>query len=168
MGNRERNSYVTGLITEALVDLLATKELRDITVSELIDKAEVCRNSFYRNFADKEDVLRRHVSDLLSDWEEAYAEKATGLNSELYGSLFGHLKANSDFYMLLRQRGLFHLFCEEFIERWGAKPGMPNAQAYIVAFVAWGSYGWACEWMERGMEESAEEMAAMLTTIGIA
>lgn len=53
------------------------------------------------------------------------------------------------------------------MECWGTKREMPNLQAYIVAFVAWASHGWFCEWMERGMEESAEEISAMLEAVDI-
>ena len=47
-------------ITDALFELLKTKELSKITVTELIQKAGVCRASFYRNFYLTEDVIRQY------------------------------------------------------------------------------------------------------------
>ena len=51
---------VTADITDALFELLKTKELTQITVTELIKKAGVCRASFYRNFYLMEDVIRQY------------------------------------------------------------------------------------------------------------
>ena len=34
--------------------------------------------------------------------------------------------------------------------------------AYATAFLAHGIYGWIAEWVARGMQESPEEMAALL------
>ena len=48
---------VTADITDALFELLKTKELPQITVTELIKNAGVCRASFYRNFYLTEDVM---------------------------------------------------------------------------------------------------------------
>ena len=56
MDNIEKNRYVRTAITEALLDLLAEKELDKITVSEITAKAEVGRVSFYRNYKTKEDI----------------------------------------------------------------------------------------------------------------
>ena len=46
MDNIEKNRYVRTAITEALLDLLAEKELDKITVSEITAKAEVGRVLF--------------------------------------------------------------------------------------------------------------------------
>lgn len=167
MGNRERNSYVTERIEEAVVELLRNDDLRSISVSQIVGAAQVSRNSFYRNYADKDDVLRHRVRRMLASWDKAYQSVARGSNAELYGSLFAHLKRNADFYLLLRKRGLFHLFREEFLLRWGPKPELDNASAYVAAFVAGGTLGWIDEWVERGMQESAKEMTALLVKLGM-
>ena len=47
-------------IEEATIDLLKKKKLKDITIMEVVKKAGVCRASFYRNYADLEDILIYH------------------------------------------------------------------------------------------------------------
>ena len=37
-------------------------------LGEITEKAEVSRNSFYRNYDDKEDIIRKYLYQLLSDW----------------------------------------------------------------------------------------------------
>ena len=45
------------LIADALLELLEMKSFSDITISELCNAATVSRNTFYRLFSNKEDVL---------------------------------------------------------------------------------------------------------------
>ena len=58
MNNEQKNTYVKMQITTALLELLKEKPLSDITVSELTNKAEIGRVSFYRNYQNKEDILK--------------------------------------------------------------------------------------------------------------
>ena len=44
----------------------------------------------------------------------------------------------------------------------GPKPEYSNFDAYTVAFIANGIYGWIEEWFLRGMQESGEEMTRLL------
>ena len=167
MGNRERNTYVMERITRATLGLLEAHELSDISVSQICQTAQVSRNSFYRNFESREDVLARHISALLESWSEAYQGRATGSNAEMYGSLFAFLKKNAGLLLLLKRRGLFHLFERAFMENWGPKAELKNVAAYTVAFVSYGTYGWIEEWIARGMQESAEEMTSLLSSVGM-
>ena len=51
-------------IEEATIDLLKKKKLKDITIMEVVKKAGVCRASFYRYYADLDDVLHSYLSSL--------------------------------------------------------------------------------------------------------
>lgn len=167
MGNAEKNSYVVGAITRATIDLLADKDLSSLSVSQICQVAQVSRNSFYRNFASTEDILRREVAQRLQSWRKAYDSLPHDSDADLYGSFFAHLQGNADFYQLLERRGLFHLFREAYLGLFGPKPEQSNAQAYVVAFVAGGMLAWVEEWMARGMQESGEQMAAALRAVGV-
>jgi len=85
----------------------------------------------------------------------------------MYGSFFAHLKDNSDFYLLLRRRDLFHLFSTVYLSKYGPKPEQDNMTAYVVSFIQNGMLGWIDEWTKRGMQESAESMAQLLAANGI-
>lgn len=39
---------------------------------------------------------------------------------------------------------------------------LSNPEAYAIAFVSYGIYGWIEEWLARGMQESAEEIYMLL------
>ena len=72
MGNEERNAYTKNHITNALIDLLYHKNYSDINISEIVKKAQVSRNSFYRNYNTKEDILNEYLDSLLFQWKDAY------------------------------------------------------------------------------------------------
>lgn len=71
MSNEGRNAYVVEHLTNALLALLRDKPLEDISVSELCDLASVGRASFYRNFENKEEILRDYVHQIFTEWIEA-------------------------------------------------------------------------------------------------
>ena len=49
---------VKDIITKSFIELLKEKRIDDISINALADYAKVGRVSFYRNFADKDDILR--------------------------------------------------------------------------------------------------------------
>lgn len=161
MGNMERNTFVKSQITDAMLLLLKEKPFSEIAIKEITDIAQVSRNSFYRNYADKEDVIKQHLHSLLQNWNDTYVPDEND-GTKLYSSLFVHLEKNKDLYLLLRQQNLFHLFMDVFLERYGTKPELDNASAYATSFISYGIYGWINEWIARGMQEPAEMVAELL------
>ena len=145
MNNQDKNSYVKRQITNALLELLKERELSDITIGEITDKAEVSRNSFYRNYSDKEDIIRKYLYQFLSEWDAEWKQKNSDSNAELFG----------------------HLFKESYLSLWGPSETVNNVTAYTLAFVANGILGWIEEWLKRGMCESAESMSSLLSLNGM-
>ncbi|MFR9216022.1 MAG: TetR/AcrR family transcriptional regulator [Ruthenibacterium sp.] len=162
MNNTQKNSYVKAHITAALLALLEERELKDISVRDITAAACVSRVSFYRNYREKEDILRQYIGGLFGQWTAEYDAAGSGGDSALMGALFGHLSAHKEFYLLLKRRGLAHLLKNVILDICGPKPEYPNADAYAAAFVAYGIYGWIEEWFARGMQESAQEITQML------
>lgn len=167
MNNEEKNTFVKEQITEATISLLKEFEFSQISISQITTKAQVSRNSFYRNYVDKEDILLKYIKNVTTKWDSEYQLINRGSDVELFGSLFKHLKENGDFYLLLKKRNLFYLFLNTYIEIYGAKAEYDNMTAYVTSFIAYGTYGWIEEWIERGMQESAETMSALLSSHGM-
>lgn len=165
--NESRNAYVTEHITESVLKLLKEKPIQEISISEITDDAGVGRTSFYRNYESKEDVVKKHIQVLVEKWNQEYKASEKDSNTELYGSLFKHLKDNADFYRLLEERNLMYLLLEVFLEKIGPKTEYENMWAYTTAFITYGTYGWIKEWINRGMQESAETMAKLLSSHGM-
>lgn len=167
MNNEEKNTYAKKQITEATIKLLNENEFENISISQITSNANVSRNSFYRNYADKEEILLVHTRWLFASWNNEYQQQSKDSNAELYGSLFHHLKVNSTFYLLLHKRNLFHLFLKMMLEQSEPKPEHDNMAAYVTSFISYGTYGWIEEWIGRGMQESAETMSTLMSSHGI-
>ena len=75
MNNQDKNTYVKQQITTTLLELLKEKELSDINIGEITKKAQVSRNSFYRNYADKEDIIKKYLYKRLSEGDNEGKQK---------------------------------------------------------------------------------------------
>lgn len=101
---RTRRTYHN--LTHALVDLVTEKRFDDITVQNLIDRADVGRSTFYSHFRDKEDLFQSNWEGFLDfcvaqiDWSKAGSGSFFPVVF-----LFSHLKDVQPFYRgLVRSR----------------------------------------------------------------
>ena len=158
MDNDERNQYVKVAMTKALLELLNTKNLKDIKISEITEKAQVGRVSFYRNYKDKEDILKQYLDKIIKEWK-----LQDQMPFELImKTLFEHLVAYKDFYILLYQKDLFYLFRNTLKKLMIQDNQLSNPEAYAVAYMTYGIYCWIKEWISRGMQESTDDIYSFM------
>lgn len=167
MSNEGRNAYVLKHLTEAFLLLFAEKPIEDISISELVDKAGVGRASFYRNYKCKEDILKVHINALFHEWMDECHKNSEMPLSEQVRTMISHFEKNRSFYQLLNERGLTYLLKDVIIGICGPKPEYEKTQAYATAFVAYTLYGWIDVWFQRGMKESADEIAELFKAQGL-
>ncbi len=67
---RRKDCIINNSITDALFILLNKKHINDISITELIQKAGVSRNSFYRNFETLEDIAYKYFMNVANMWWE--------------------------------------------------------------------------------------------------
>ena len=93
-------------LTHALVDLVTEKRFDDITVQNLIDRADVGRSTFYSHFRDKEDLFQSNWEGFLDFCVEQIDWSKVGSGSFFpVVFLFSHLKDVQPFYHgLVRSR----------------------------------------------------------------
>ena len=108
MDNSEKNSYVKKQITNALLRLLKEKELKDISISEITTTAQVSRISFYRNYDDKDTIIKEYMYLTLSEWNKDNPKNSEHTEDEILGDIFAYITEYKDFYLLLRDRGIFY------------------------------------------------------------
>ncbi len=167
MSNEGRNAYVIEHITDAMLDLLAKKPINDISISELVDKAQVGRASFYRNYTYKEDILKMYLDKLFKKLQSEWDKDSNAPLSEQLKKIILHFEKNRSFYELLNQRGLIYLLKDTIISTMGLNPESEKSEAYIKAFATYALYGWIETWFQRGMKESADEIAELFKMFGL-
>lgn len=74
---KNKHNYVDYKIEEAYFELLTLKQNNAITITDIVKKAEVSRASFYRNFHDKEDILKNYLKCLIYEIQEIVICKKT-------------------------------------------------------------------------------------------
>lgn len=167
MSNEGRNAYVINHLTEAFLTLLAQKPLEDISISELVDTAGIGRASFYRNYERKEDILKAYLDTLFREWTDECDKNGEMPLSEQVRTMISHFEKYRSFYQLLNERGLTYLLKDVIIGICGPKPEYEKTQAYAMAFVAYTLYGWVDVWFQRGMVETADEIAELFKVQGL-
>ncbi|MDO5400931.1 MAG: TetR/AcrR family transcriptional regulator [Eubacteriales bacterium] len=167
MSNKGRNAYVIEHITKAMLALLEEKTMEEISVSELVEKAQVGRASFYRNFTSREDVVKQCFDAHFTQWAGEPGMSSDEPLSQRLRLLISHFEQNRPFYELLNKRGLIFLFKDAIVSMVGLKPESSPAEAYSKAFAAYALYGWIETWFQRGMQDSADEIAALFQTAGL-
>ena len=160
--NESRNAYVVEHLTDSMLALLKEKPLAEITISELCNMAGVGRTSFYRNYEEKEDIVRAYIKGLFHGWLDEYKSTPDRSVRETVRIVFTHFEANRDFYSLLNGRGLVWLLKDIILEMCGFNPDQEMRAAYSSAYVAFFLYGWIEVWFRRGMRDTAEELMAYL------
>ena len=97
--NNRRRRASRDAIENIFIELLQTKSLNEITVSDICKKAGLNRSTFYANYMDiyqLADTIRETLEDNLNDLYRS--EISGGYNSNDYLPLFRHIKENQPFY----------------------------------------------------------------------
>ena len=158
MNPQEKNTYVKKQITKALIDLLKKKKISDISISEICDKAQVGRASFYRNYDSKEEVVENHIDMLIGDWAQGVINDPSANIYNFFQSLFQHFQKNSGFYKSLYKQNLSFLILNSIRKRLGIDSDIDASALYARAFNAYGIFGWIDVWFSNGMKETPEEL----------
>ncbi len=92
------------LFKTALIQLLSKKNLHEITIQELCQKAELNRTTFYKHYQNIRDLLDEIENETLERsmlcLEQIKTEKEASITTPLYHYLC-YIKDNSDTYRLL-------------------------------------------------------------------
>ena len=104
MSNEGRNAYVIEHLTDALLTLLRDHSINDVSISQLCECAGVGRASFYRNFENKEDIVRLYINRLFCEWADAYEQGDDKPLSALIQSIFAHRKTQRFLWAVKRKK----------------------------------------------------------------
>lgn len=141
--------------------MLESKNINDISISELTSTAEIGRVSFYRNYQSKEDVLQQEADRLLAEWGNLFVSLPSDEYNSFFLSLFDFFQNNKDFFTALYQADLSYIIMNTIVATAEISPQTSNLQAYLKSFWAYGVYGWIIEWLKRGMQESSQELLSL-------
>lgn len=150
-------------ITDALFELLKAKKLADITTTEIIKKAGVCRSSFYRNFYLPEDVIRQYGIALFEAIGREIPIAQSGMREHIE-SVNAFLWSRRERLTLLEKRKLFYLLEEPIMEHCLRQIRHLNVwnNRYQAEFFAGATTQLTRAWIRNGFEESPHEITQII------
>ena len=167
MAEKETMKY---RLAEAVKTLMETESLDKITVRDIVTAAQITRQSFYRHFQDKYDLVNWYF--------ERLAEKSFKLMGVQYTLREGLLKKfefirqektffsqafrSQDYNSLMRYDYQCILdFYTEWIERKTRRPLTPQIQ-FLLEMYCEGSMQMTVKWVTQGAKESPETIVDLL------
>ena len=163
-----RSERTRRLLGEALNALMLERRYADLTVQDILDRANIGRSTFYAHFWDKEDLLTSQVEGMLEALIRQM-QAAPVARDALFPSL-GLLRHVQDFYpvYLAQARGggfdpVIHIFhqrlCEYIEERLRGRGSLPAMAIKVTAQVVVGSFLALLQWwLEHEMPLSPEAL----------
>lgn len=81
-------------IIKALFQLMEKKEFSHISISEIAERAGVARQTFYRNFQGKDEILLNYLEELMKGlWQDL--GETSRFNEEIFVALFRNWKSKA-------------------------------------------------------------------------
>lgn len=161
--NRRRRESVER-IEKAFMELLQTRELNEITVSDICKLCGLNRSTFYANFADVYDLadkMRVHLEEEVNRLYES--ETVQKINSNDYLRLFRHIRDNQLFYRTYFKLGYDNQFKLKYYDIHQAQRHFDNQYIeYHVEFFRSGFNAIVKMWLAGGCRETPEEMEAII------
>ena len=159
------------MLLKGLTDLLREKDIKDISVKELADYADINRCTFYLHYKDVYDMLEKIETELVDDFNtmldscietgpDPYTFMCTFFSyaNEHQETLSALLGKHGDLAFLNYMKGIVQ---ERMHFIWEKNKYRTDNFEYYSAFIISGCLGLVEKWVQNGFEESPEDMAKM-------
>lgn len=161
--NRRRRESIER-IEKAFLELLQTKELHEITVSDICKSCELNRSTFYANYIDIFDLANKVGEHLEEEVALLYEEERTqNFNSNDYLKLFRHIRDNQLFYRTIFKLGYDNRVKVKYFDVHLAEQHFGNKHIdYHIEFFMSGFNAIVKKWLAGGCKETPEEMEEII------
>lgn len=162
--NNKRRRESIERIESAFINFLETKDLHQITVSDICKIADINRSTFYANYLDVYDLADKIIDKIHAEVMSLYHEQIVGGNSRGdYLKLFHHVRENQSLY-----KTYFKLQTDKSNSMWFynkrlAAEYFDNKNIdYHVEFFRNGFNALIKMWLFNGCKESPEELEEII------
>ena len=159
------------MILDAFAALTRTVPYGEITILRIVQEADVSRQTFYRHFRSKDDILAAMLQGISEGVSERLQQLEQPTRREIFATYLSFWRDNADFLRIV---------CEGHVEAWLiARYGeimrekldilRPHFAALSVrefdlvkSFLIGGLYQMKADWYRKGFQETPEALAALL------
>lgn len=162
VANNKRKKESRERIMKVFVSELQTRDVRDISVTDICKLADVNRSTFYANFIDVYDLVDKINEIMLEMFFDIYRDETDNKkHSYNFLKLFKHIKENQIFYhtfFKLNENFDKSLFTYNVKEEMIRFYGSDEHVEYHIDFFHAGLNAIIKRWLNSGCKESPEEM----------
>ena len=177
MKENQRIAISKRLLRESLLRLLQTKELGEISITELCREAEINRATFYKYYSTPQDVLSDITMALIKEMKKIYRplrtlDEVKTCVEKICEYVYEHadlirllIRANVDMEIAAAISELHQNFREDK-ESLGVLKGADDETLQMTAaFIGGGSYFLIRKWLLEDIRKTPEEVAELIFTI---
>lgn len=164
-GHQKQREQSGRMIEDALFELMNKKSYSQITVSEIVKKADVSRRTFYRLYQEKDEILRRYFHGLCQEYCESTPELDHYNIEQIAREYFSFWYQHKNFLLLMHRAGmdtmLYHELCCTSINVIKSRIKKQNIRGleYFADYSAGGFILLLQHWIVNGMQELPEQYA---------
>lgn len=172
----KRSVRTKRLIKSTFIDLLSTKSLDKITVSEISQKSDISRGTFYIHYTDVYDLYEVTVKEALEDlsalFDELYPRDGNNTSdfSMLANALIKYVLDNMALLSIFTKDGtdtkilakINNIIIDKFLQLEKCDPTNLNYRT-IVSFFGYGLIGTIISWLNSSVTISIEELVNIIS-----
>ena len=164
--NNKRKKDSQNRIEKTFLQLVQTKEIEKISVSDICKIAKLNRSTFYANYIDIYDLADKVRQRMIEEYATIYAGNTDGHTPDNYLKMFKHIKENQIFYKTYFKLNYDNYpmpnayYDEEFAKKWHRDKLID----YHAEFFKAGITAIIKKWLNNNCKETPEEMLEILTT----
>lgn len=168
------------MLRSALIDLLQEKSIQKITITEITERANLARSTFYTHFETKEELLHCCIDETLRGFFEEIRHAGTFGDQENFGIHFWaiffsqwkerqelvELFAVEEIHDFIIQRLRIHhqnLYRDTLSEL--APQLNPTLAGYFIEYLSYASFAVLKRWIETGLKQSPEAIARLMSDL---
>ena len=172
-------------LKDAFISLLNEKDLSVISITDIVNRSDLNRSTFYAHFKDKEDLLTCLIEDLtegiIKSMEDSSYDHTIKFNEKTIllhaaNTIFSYIDNHSVYFeALLNDRrtrftpllseGLYHFFLKR-IEQQTLKDEQPINSSFFACYLSSTLVGFICHWLVTpGTEHDSSYIANEFTKI---
>ena len=163
MNNRESNQLTRECLQLALMHLMSEHPYDKITVSEIVRRAGVSRTAFYRNYTDKEEILRELGDKLINSISDLCEKPELHEKPQMwFEDVFRTVREDKEIISLFDKAGILQneLFSGKSISEL-LYPTKDTELKYIRIGAESAFFQILISWFRDGMKEDDKEMATI-------
>lgn len=182
MKNDRRISKSTKALKNALITLMEKKDFKKISITDIVQLADLNRGTFYKHYETKEELLNELIDDVMEDLVQSYREPYLHTDSftiaELTTStvkIFEHVESFGNFYTIIVNSnvlpGFQNRICnalKQLAQSDLVVEMSPNERInaeLLSSYNAYAIFGLIVEWVRGGFKYTPTYMAEQLIEI---